>query len=360
MKKVLFFPYHPDLKTLIDYSVHLKGYQIAGFISYKEDNRVIHSLNQAINHENMPYDELIRDCDAVIILDNYRGYKPDKYYQVINDAIARHKEIYITPLAQSQLDLRNYHGKYQLLEHLPDKVNTVKGNSGLIQEIKIYDIDIPVIGIFGQGKNCGKFESQLLLKSVLEEEYETVTITTNALGALFGCFTIPSFLFEELPFQKKIFKLNYYLKLISKFYDPDVMIIGVPEGIVPFKRKEYHHFAEYPLVVTNAVSIDMAVLCTYFVYGTKIEHGLRSLAEFCQNKFNVPVGAISISRTSIEIPEETHEKIVFEYLDKSYLEKYYPNLRCIKTPIINLLNREEAADKIKMSLRMLQENASAV
>lgn len=360
MKKVLFFPYHPDLKTLIDHKDYLKGYQIAGFISYKEDKGLLHSLNQSLGLEDIPYDQLIQDCDAVILLDNYRGFEIGKYYQVIQDVIGHQKDIFITPLALSQLDFENYHVQYKLLELLPDGIDDIKEEYAIMREIKIYDVDVPIIGVFGQGKNCDKFENQLLLKEVLEEEYEVITVTTNALGVLFGCYTIPSFLYENLPFQEKIVIFNYYIKNISKHGNPDIIILGIPEGISPFEKQEYHHFAEYPLILSSAVPIDMAILCTYFMHGPKLENALKGIAEYCRKRFNVPVGAIAISRTVFEIPNETHEKIVFEYLDKSFLQKYYPDLKCINLPMINLLAREEAAATIKMSLRQLQENVSAI
>ncbi|SHH84889.1 peptide maturation system protein, TIGR04066 family [Sporobacter termitidis DSM 10068] len=360
MKKILLFPYHPDLKTLTEHKDFLKGYQIAGFVSYIEDKGLIYSLNQSLGLEDMPYDQLLEESDTVILLDNFRGYDTEKYYQIIKDAISHQKELLITPSAQSQLDLKEYRGQYRLLELLPEGMDAIEEEYTCMQEIKIYDIDVPVIGVFGQGKNCDKFENQLLIKEVLEEEYEAITVTTNALGVLFGCYTMPSFLFENTPFQEKIIKFNHYIRKISKQDNLDVIILGIPEGIAPFEMQEYHHFAEYPLVVSSAVSIDMAILCTYFMRGPKLEYGLKKVAEYCRNKFNVPVGAIAIARTAVEIPNEIHEKLVFAYLDHSYLCKYYPDIKRIDLPLINILNREEAAATIKMSLRQLQENASAV
>lgn len=360
MKKIVLFPYHPDLKTLIEHKDALKDFQIAGFISYKEDKHLILSLNQALGLEDAFYDQLLHDCDAVILLDNYRDCETGKYYQVIEDAVSHQKEIYITPLAHSQLDLENHQGQYQLLELLPDNMEVIGEEFKQRREIRIYEIDVPVIGVIGQGKHCDKFENQLLLREVLEEEYETITVSSNALGVLFGCYTIPSFLYENLPFQEKIAKFNYYMRKISKLGNPDIIILGIPEGITPFERQEFHHFAEYPLIITSAVNIDMAILCTYFMRGLTLEYGLKKIVEFCQNKFNVPIGAIAMSRTAFEILGEEIDNIIFEYLDKPYLDKYYPDLKRINLPMINMFDWKEASAAIKMSLVRLQENVSAI
>jgi peptide maturation system protein (TIGR04066 family) len=364
VKKILLFPYHPDIELLVEHKDYIKDYQIIGLISYKEDEKRIQLLTENLALETMPYEQLIQASDAVVVLDNYRRFETAKYYRVIDDAIANHKEVLITPLAQVQLDLARYEGKYQLLESLPadvmdfaDEYDSRKENG---YEIRMYEIDAPIIAVIGQGINCGKFETQLFIKEVLEEEYTTIAVSPNALSALFGCYTIPAFLFKDVPFQEKIVKFNYYIRKISKVYDPDVILLGVPEGIAPFEREEFHHFAEYPLVVSNAMSIDMAVLCTYFVRGAKLEDGLKKIVEFCQNKFSISIGALSISKTSFEIPVEMLDRIVFEYLDRAYLDKYYPDINSIDLPLINLLNRNEASETIKASLKRLQENASAI
>jgi peptide maturation system protein (TIGR04066 family) len=364
VKRILLFPYHPDIELLVEHKDYIKDFQIIGLISYKEDAKRIRLLIENLALETMPYEQLIQVCDAVVVLDNYRRFETEKYYRVINDAVANHKEVLVTPLAQTQLDLASYEGKYQLLELLPagvmdfaDEYNSRKASG---YENRIYEIETPIIAVMGQGINCCKFETQLLVKEVLEEEYTTITVTSNALGALFGCYTIPAFLFADVPFQEKIIKFNYYIRKISKAYDPDVILIGIPEGVAPFEREEFHHFAEYPLVISNAVSIDMAILCTYFVQGTKLKEGLKKVVEFCQHKLNILIGAISISKTSFEIPAEMHERIVFEYLDRAYLDKYYPDINSINLPLINLLNRNEASETIKASLKRLQENVSAI
>jgi peptide maturation system protein (TIGR04066 family) len=359
VKKIVFFPHHPDLITLIDHNEYLKEYKIAGFISYKEDENIIHQLHQSLGLEHATYDQLLQNCDAVILIDNYRDYKTDKYYEVIQDAISYQKEVYVTPLAEKQLNLESYQGKYQLLELLPEGVETIEEEYRHMSESKLYDINVPIIGVIAQGKNCNKFENQLLLQEVVKEEYETITITTNALGALFGCYTTPAFLYEDRPFQEKIFKYNCFIHMISKLGKPDVIILGIPEGITPFRRQEFHHFAEYPLVISTAVPIDTAVLCTYFIPEPVLEDGLKKLVEYCQIKFNIHVGAIAISQTAFDIADE-NERIIFEFLSKTYLSKYYPDMKNYTLPLINMLDHKEAAAIIKKSLICLQENVKAI
>jgi len=367
MKKVLFFPYHPDLWTLIDHKDSLKDYQLGGFISFKDDQQRIHMLNQALCLSDASYEQLIECNDAVIILDNYRYYELDKYYEVIEDAINRQKEVFITPLAETQLDLTKYQGKYRLLESQPDGMESIEeeytGRQRAGLDIRMYEIDTPIIAVIGQGKNCDKFKTQLLLKAVIDNEYITKTVATNALGVLFGCYTLPSFLYSNLPFQDKIVRFNYFIYKLSKSKGLDVIILGIPEGIAPFKKKEFHHFAEFPLIAASAVQIDLAILTTYFIKGkeSELKSTLMDVAEYCQNRFNISIGAIAISRTHFDIPsDDLIDKIAFEYLSNSFLHKYYPNVGGTKLPIISMIDRDQAVTAIKMCLRTLEENVNVV
>ena len=282
----------------------------------------------------------------------------------INDVVNQQKEVLITPLAKTQLNLESFTGKYQILETLPEDFGSIESEYNETRIFDLgpykYDIDTPIMAVFGLGKHCDKFETQLLIKESLSEDYNATILCSNALGSLFGCYTLPSFLFGDIPFQEKIIKFNYYVNEILQNSDPDLMIIGVPEGIAPFKSKEFHHFAEYPLVISNAVSIDIATLCTYFMSDLRIETSLKHLRDFCKNKFNIPIGAFSMSRTRFEIPNEEHEKIFYDFLNDTFIGKHFPDLSSINLPIINILNRDMASATIKMSIKPLQENVNAI
>jgi len=363
MRMAVFFPYHPDMKTLVEFRQELIDWEIVGFASYREDEHLINPLNLVLDLEAPSLEQLLNDCDTVVLLDNYRGCRVEKYYQVIEDAIARNKDIFVTPLARSQLDLARYEDYYQILEQNPDCMETINAEYSAREgatDSKLYQIEIPVVGILGQGKNCDKFVNLLLMKQVLEEDYDPVTVSSNALGVLFGCYTIPSFLYENIPFQEKIIKFNYFVRRISEDGDPDALVIGVPEGVMPFRRQEFHHFAEYPHVISSAIDFDLVILCTYFLTGSKLESVLKLFVEFCRNKFSVPVGAVSVSRISIEAPNEESSKIDFEHLRRSYLDKYYPDLNSLILPMVNMLDFKQAKTALKASIIRLQENISVI
>lgn len=296
------------------------------------------------------------DCDALVLIDNYRDLICDKYYNLIEFAVANKKEILITPLAEAQLDLQNYSGLYSLLEFLPKNIAVLESGYRNMTKDKIYEIDTPIIGIFGQGKNCEKFKVQLMMKESLVDDYNAVVICSNALGVLFGCYSMPGFLYENRPFKEKILMFNHFIRILAKTANPDAIIIGIPEGILPFAKYEFHHFAEFPIVITSAVSIDLSVLCTYFMTGEQLGSALIKLGQLCKNKFSTSIDVFAISETLYDVTDDEVNCVLYEYLDDSFLDKYYPDLTGINIPVLNLRNRAESFRLLKAAVERLADN----
>jgi len=347
------------MRTLLEYREHLSGYKLSGFASFMDDAEQIEALNSELQLLDSSYTRLLEDCDAVVLIDNYRGFRPDKYYRVIEDAIRASKEILVTSLAFSQLDLVDYVGQYSLLEFQPKEAVSA-GLDGADNKKKLMNIDIPIIGVLGQGYHCGKFRTQLLLKSVLDKEYNTVAITSNSLGALFKCFTLPSLMFADGSFERKVIELNRYIKAISTIGNPDVLVLGVPEGIAPFRSTEFHHFAEYPLILSSATTFDLAVLCTYFVTGSRLKTGLLNMAKYCANRFEIPIEAFSISSTLFEIPQEEDGSMIYEFLDDIFISEHYPDIENVNLPMLDPFNRDSATAVIEVLIERLKGNISSV
>ena len=225
MKKIVFFPFHHDIETLLKDREHLIDTEITGIISYNEDAPFVEKLCSTYGITNRSYDELLNECNTVLILDNYRKYSQNKYYSVIDDANRLGKDVLITPLVVSQLDLSGYEGKFSLLKKEPCNILEIDQRYNMEIHNKLYDLEIPAVGVMGQGINCGKFECQKLVNNVLSTECKTVVLSTNALGALYGFYTMPDFMYVSLSFNEKVLKFNLYIRMIVKEENPDIIIV---------------------------------------------------------------------------------------------------------------------------------------
>ena len=120
MTKALLFPYHPDIDIIAKHKNMLNGYEIVGVISYKDDDKVVDNLHAQLGIERLAYELILEKCDEIIVLENYRNFNDEKYYQVIEDALAKDIRIVITPSAEKQLDLCKYVGQYETLKNSYD------------------------------------------------------------------------------------------------------------------------------------------------------------------------------------------------------------------------------------------------
>lgn len=361
MKKIAFFPFHHDLEVVLQNKDKLVGAEIVGITSYKEDCLAIESLCDKYGLPKKSYEQVLADCDEVVLLDNYRSYSTKKYYSVISDANELGKKVIITPLAASQLDLSAYEDKYELLYKEPKGADIIDERYEKSPKYKLYDLDVPVIGIMGQGKNCGKFECQMLVDDAINRECKTAVISTNPLGVLFGYYTMPAFMYEPLPLHEKVFKFNMYVRHVESAEKPEMIIVGIPEGIVPFKERDFNSFAEYALAITSAISIDIAILTIYFVHEEIVDSGLQDIIQFCEERFRTPIGAVYMCNVIYEIPQsKLYYPITFEFLNNEYVTKYRASLENSKMPIFDSHNRERAANILQDIINSIRDNIQVI
>lgn len=354
IKKLLLFPYHPDVELLAEKASELKDVFLTGVYSFKEDSLAVKGINEKLGATD-DFEEMLNRCDSVLLLNNYRECKKEKYYEVIQAALDAGKQVVITPMAKTELDLETYEGKYTVLENIPAHASP-EGEMGNMR----YTIETPIITIFGMGKNCNKFENQILLYSVLEEEgYHPLWISSNPLGALFGGYTTPDFLYDTtLGFEEKIFRFNRFVYQLSIMEKPDVFVIGIPEGISEFSAHEYNHFAEYPLVIGSAVPVDSSIMCTYFIPELDVE-GVENLLHHCRERFGFPVHMVSLGRTAFE-RMEGEQQVTYLFLGKEYLEKHHVSVKNQSDTYVGVWESEKIKKSMQKLLDRLAGNPDAI
>lgn len=355
MKHIIFFPYHPDIYTIIKELRTSQTFCVDGLISFNEDRIITNQINLKLRSKLIPDEDLIKSCDTIVLLDNYRDYRLDKYYSIITQANEYNKEIVVSPSIAKKLNIRKICGQYRIMNLQPQTViDKLKDN-------KLYHTNIPIIVVLGQGEFCGKFETELLLKHVfINNKYKTALISSNALGAILGDYTLPDFLFDDnISFVDKVFLFNHFIFNLSVAENPDVIIIGIPEGIAPFNAGYHNHFGLYASVIGNALYIDAGVMCVYFTPDLN-ENALQNINNICINKFNAPINAISISKIMNEQLEPQDNSYVFNFLDDNYLTQYYPNTNNYDYPVIDLFNTNNAKDQLNIFLNLLSGNLNSI
>ena len=184
---------------MIRYLDMMEEYRITVLCTYKED-----LLSERV--KTLPF-RCTSDCcdalngaDALLMLDNERERRTEKYNEMIQIAVQKGVPILITEKTKAGLELHTYKLFHMLENHFPYKQCFAQG-----RRIRFYEPAIPVISVIGLGSDCSKFEMQLSLKEHLQMQgYKVLHISSNPLGPLFGAELYPSWLYsEELSFSEK-------------------------------------------------------------------------------------------------------------------------------------------------------------
>lgn len=101
------------------------------------------------------------------------------------------------------------------------------------------------------------------MKKFQEQGYKVSQVGTKRYSALFGFHVLPQF--PEAPLWKKILLYNRYFKDIVSREDPDVLIVGVPGGIMPIDERHNELFGETAIAISKSLNPDVTILSLYLV-----------------------------------------------------------------------------------------------
>lgn len=196
-------------------------------------------------------------------------------------------------------------GQYKRLEEICHKYKTVISNFSdlerkqpkLGEEEIIYDIGVPVIAVAGMGERTNKAELQTDIYSLLRKDgYKSAWVSSRIEALMFGGLEFPPFMYGDmLTEKKKILLYNHYLKWLEQTEQPEVILIGIPGGIMPDSKKQVGNFGITAYEILNAVTPDYFLMSLYCCeLGEKYLDELHKIMKY---KFNVDVDCFYVSDT---------------------------------------------------------------
>nr|WP_162990789.1 hypothetical protein [Maliibacterium massiliense] len=310
MRRFSVFPLSHDMETVLHHREMMRHYCIDAVASFWEDTN---RLGQYKDKDNLScvetYEELLQSNNDILLVGDITAFQTNKYPDYIRRAKDRGKQVWKAPTYLQASDPEQLNDVYTL--------ERVIGTN--LYNNTIHRIPVPVLAVMGIDECCDKFALQLSIKEYLDAaNFKALFICSNPLGALFDMYTIPLFMFErELSFEQKIFGFNQYVFDLYEKEKPDVVIIGIPGGIMALIEDEYNHFFEMAYLITNAVQFDGGFLNVY--YGAKLmdQPTMRNLTDFCQMKFSVPIDFVCLARY---FPEKQSSNAQYDYY---YIGPYF-------------------------------------
>lgn len=238
----------------------------------------------------------MESVDVVLIVDtNIKISFTDIIYPKIVKAIENYKEVIVGRKLSDD--------EQRLVDNLP--VISLRGETDRYQQLKRVDIknaslvkiNVPVIAVFGVGQYTGKFSIQMYLrKYFMKEGYKVSQIGSRNDCELYGVHPFPRELFDSG--KESIILFNHYVKSIELEEKPDVLILGIPDAIMPINDEFPCDFGVLPFEVFNAVKPDVGI-CTLYC-GTYSKDFFDSLKTCIQYRYGISVDCIAMNNVMID------------------------------------------------------------
>lgn len=261
------------------------------------------------------FDSVLGEADSLLISTGALHKHALNYRQAFDKALAHGIRVFLPRELCNQKDFVGCdfsNGQIEFLEY--EKVEREP-----ILEPRLYKFPVPTIAVAGAGRFCGKFNVQLALREMLSAAgYSVTQVGTQLYGNLFGIHTWPEFLYSNIPMSEKIIRLNHYLYDIVMSEKPEILVLGVPGGIMPLNPYYFEEFGEMAFVICNALQIDMGIISLYAEEYT--DKFLDEIRMICKYKLNMPIGPIHVSSTCMHISQE-QKKAEFFVSNYEYVSK---------------------------------------
>ena len=358
MKKVLLFPYSYNCCEILRYRDMIANYEIVGVLAPsgwgvrgKDAGIVDGGRNIGISIlETVDYNQ---DFEGVLVIADCSNKDVEHAVSIYVKEILEHNKEVIFAMRVSDEIKEICSRKIHLITYWDREADDVKHGNKLLQ------INTPVIAVAGVHELTHKFKIQLEINRYFSKMgYRVSHIGSKQYGELFGIHSFPDFMYSDLNETEKIYRLNKYIKNMEKQEQPDIIIIGVPGGIMPYNEMFPGYFGITMFEVMQAVRPDVLIMsCLYENYNVKY---FENLATSIHYKFGIDVDAFNVSTFQVDL-NESEQSRVLQYYKISYneVEQVISSCSDSSIPIFNIMNGTDGEKIAELIFNKLQEYSEA-
>lgn len=300
MNRIAVFPYDENFYPLLKNSESMVGFEISKVFSIRgwgyvgrnifdvsdTTSRNIHveDISEKLNEE---------EFDIFLLAEPEHNIDENYIVQIIDRMAQMNKTIWIFKSLSDEIitkiDTICEKNKVEVQFFSKDIENVVFDGEEIL-----YDISTPIITVAGMGEKTNKMELQMdLVISLQKDKYKVVWVSSRNEALLYNGQKFPTFMYDEgVSEKKKILMYNHYLKWIEQSEKPDVILIGIPGGIMPDSKKQVGYFGITSFEVLNAINPDYFIMS---LYGNTLgKNYLDELRNVMKYKFNVEVDSFYV------------------------------------------------------------------
>lgn len=305
-KNVLIYPYDNEMSPIVRCETFNSKYNIVAAVSPhgwgyagKDIGYVDNQAPLGINVETS-FDDFVDICDIVIFSQSEHQIDFKKFiYPKMIETINRKKQIISLINNHDLSDIKNLalEQGVSFTEYDYSVFDVVKENA------YISNIDTPIVSILGLSENMDKFLIQLMVTERLKQiGYNALLIGSRSYTDLVGGIPFPKFMFEnKLSETEKIKNFNRFIKYVETVHRPDIIILGIPGGVLPYNKIINNNFGITAFECMQAITSDFCILSLYSnIYTEEYFTNLQNLFKY---RYGSRVDAFNITNKKIDSGE---------------------------------------------------------
>lgn len=312
MKKIVIYPYDISNLYLILQSSIAACIAPKGWGYDQEDAGEKIGVFTGINVDHN-FDEAIKCADTLLLAESIFPVPNEDIIEKVDESLRNKKKVIIIRKLDVQLEK-------ELAGKADENLVIYRGNEIDIKTVSaleadntntIEDVPVPIILVIGAGERCSKFDVQLELRNTfLKHGFNVSQIGSKQHCELFGFHSFPQFMLDGSSYNEneKIIGFNQYIQKIYRTEKPDVFVIGVPGGVLPYDSEFHNSFGITNILVANAISPDYVIYNSLYV--DSLSEYLKELIMQLKNKYNYEIDKIFVGNCAVNLSVTKSDKVL--------------------------------------------------
>jgi peptide maturation system protein (TIGR04066 family) len=349
-KKLAIYPFCEELNPILKYKNKIKDYELKYSItpkSWEIFDGSKKNFESIITEEEFISKKLIDSIDVFLLCKPVFQVKETLYENIIKLAKKHNKQLIHVSELRSIIDKLN--------------INSICLQSEMkfmIKNTELSTIDIPIAMVLGFGENCEKWDVQMGMQDYFNKKgYKVSLISSNPLSELMDFYSVPNNIINEnIDFSQKVKKVNSFIKDIELNENPDLIIIGIPGGIIKYNQSISNNYGYLAYLICNAVTPDVSILNLYC--GEYKSEYIEQIKSICFYRFGIVLNYFHISKNVCNYNFETVKLDYFPVEHKFLVDNVIKPHEIL--PAFNI-NDKTSKDKVfQKIITELQNNIAAV
>ncbi len=349
-ERLIVFPYNIQFAPILRHKELFKGYEISNLISLNgwglngrdagcADEGEYIGITVQVNFE-----EALERCDTVMFIESQAALDFQKViYPRIIKAIEANKNIICTvKLCEEDCKAIKSMCSNKGVYFKCFEYNKSENLRELKEEESIIKVNTPVIYVLGISENTHKFELQLSLREkLMSAGYKVSQIGSRHYCELLGFHSFPGFIMHSgVSESNKVVKFNRLVKNIEKYEMPDLIIIGIPGGIMPFNDQFPNRFGILAYEVAHSVMPDVTILSTFY-QDYKIDY-FDMLSKLIRYKFGFEADCFNVANNYLDWERSKEENLLsYAVIASSFVDNKNKCYNKLERPVYNILNSDD-------------------